>query len=121
MAQRSQSPARNGARRGVLANLKEPTPTEFADSTQPQTPAGGLERELAEAISAAICQVSGANGPRPGATADALLTVLAVTLAMSPAAVRSPTTTRRTVDRLAKLLRRRVAAALASQSLGDQP
>jgi hypothetical protein len=59
------------------------------------------------------------SGLRTGATASALLTVLAITLAMSPPVVRSPTTLRRTVDRLAKLLRRRVAA-LASQNLGGR-
>jgi hypothetical protein len=106
MAQRSQSPAANGARPGVLANLRKPTPTESADSTQPQTPANAFELELVEAIAAAICQASATSGLRTGATADALLSVLAVTLAMSPAVVRSPTTTRRTINRLTKLLRR---------------
>jgi hypothetical protein len=121
MGQKSQSPARNGARQGVLVDLNNPTLTESAATTQAQTPAAALERELAEAISAAIVQASTAGDLRTGATASALLTVLAVTLAMTPSTVRSPTTLRRTVDALAKLLRRRVAAALASESLGGRP
>jgi hypothetical protein len=103
-----------------LVDLNKPTPTESPATTQAHTPAAACERELAEAISAAIVQVS-ADDLRTGATASALLTVLAVTLAMTPSAVRSPTTLRRTVAALAKLLRRRVAAALAGERLGGRP
>ena len=98
-------------------NIRHPATTQAPDAAI----ADAFEQELAETISAAICQASAASGLRTGATADALLTVLAITLTMSPSVVRSPTTLRRTVDRLAKLLRRRVSAALASQNLGDRP
>ena len=100
-------------------NIRHPATTQAPDAAI----ADAFEQELAEVetISAAICQASAASGLRTGATADALLTVLAITLTMSPSVVRSPTTLRRTVDRLAKLLRRRVSAALASQNLGDRP
>ena len=48
---------------------------------------------------------------RTGEAAEALLTVLAGILAMSPAATRSPTAIRETVDELGKRLRRQIAAA----------
>ena len=74
------------------------------------------ERALMEAITAAIFEtsaVSDANAIilRTAETAEALLTVLAGTLAMSPSATRSPTAIRKTIDDLGKRLRRQVAAA----------
>jgi hypothetical protein len=112
-----------GAARSVASRFNGSENTRPSGTTQAPDAAiaDAFEQELAEVISAAICQASAASGLRTGATADALLTVLAITLAMSPSVVRSPTTRRRTIDRLAKLLRRRVAAALVSRSTGDRP
>src|SRR5262245_793820 len=63
--------------------------------------------------------VSGANAMivRTGEATSALLTVLAGMLALSPAAVRSPTAMRKTVDELGKRLRRQVAAAESDPEL----
>ena len=78
----------------------------------------GHERTLMEAITGAIFEsstVSDANAIviRTGETAEALLTVLAGILAMSPSA------TRRTIDDLGKRLRRQIAAAEASKDLQE--
>ena len=82
------------------------------------------EHALLEAITRAIFElstVSDANAIviRTGEAAEALLTVLAGILAMSPSATRSPTAIRRTVDDLGKRLRRQIAAAEASEDLQD--
>ena len=82
MAQRSRSPAANGARPDISADLKAEISTGTPASAQPQTAAASgaaLEREPA----------------------------------------RSPTRLRKTVEALAKVLRRRVVAALATPSLQD--
>jgi hypothetical protein len=82
------------------------------------------ERALVAAIMQAIAEASRVTDVdvmvfRTGEMASALLTVLAGTLAMSPAATRSPTTIRRTIDELAKRLRRRLTAAENDQDLQD--
>ena len=82
------------------------------------------ERGLLEAITRAIFEsstVSDANAIviRTGEAAEALLTVLAGILALSPAATRSPTAIRKTVDDLDKRLRRQIAAAEASEDLQE--
>jgi CHASE1-domain containing sensor protein len=56
---------------------------------------------------------------RTAATASALLTVLAATLAISSTAVRSPAALRKTIDELGKRLRRRVAAAQADPDVEE--
>ena len=81
-------------------------------------------RALLEAITRAIFEsstVSDANAIviRTGEAAEALLTVLAGVLAMSPSATRSPTAIRRTVDDLGKRLRRQIAAAEGSEDLQE--
>jgi len=82
------------------------------------------ERALIEAITQAIVEsstVSNANANamviRTAETAEALLTVLACILALSPAATRSPTAIRKAVGDLGKRLRRQIAAAEASEDL----
>jgi hypothetical protein len=75
-----------------------------------------FERALVEAIITAIADVSRVTDAnaivlRTGEMASALLTVLASTLALSPAAARSPTAVRKTLDELNKRLRHRLAAA----------
>src|SRR5262245_42597620 len=75
-----------------------------------------LAHALVEEITTTIFDVSRTTDAncvalRTGETVSALLTVLASTLALSPAAVRSPTALRRTIDELGKRLRRKVAAA----------
>ena len=82
------------------------------------------ERALMEAITRAIFEsstVSDANAIviRTGEAAEALLTVLAGILAMSPSATRSPTAIRKTVDDLGKRLRRQIAAAEGSEDLQE--
>ena len=76
-----------------------------------------------EAITRAIFEssVSDANAIviRTGEAAQALLTVLAGILAVSPSATRSPTAIRRTVDDLGKRLRRQIAAAERSEDLQE--
>jgi hypothetical protein len=74
------------------------------------------ERELVAAITTAIAESSVTTSPpvlciRTAEAASALVTCLAAVLAMSPAATRSPTAIRRTLDELGKRLRRRIAAA----------
>jgi hypothetical protein len=83
-----------------------------------------FERALAEAITAAVFATSHTTNAnyiaiRTAETASALLTVLAGFLAMSPAAARSPTAIRRTVDVLGKRLRRRVAAAQSCPDMAE--
>ena len=83
-----------------------------------------FERNLVAAITQAIGEASLVTdcpvmAIRTGETASALLSVLAAVLAMSPAAVRSPTALRKTIDELGKRLRRRVAAAQADQDVQD--
>jgi hypothetical protein len=78
------------------------------------------ERQLVEALTAAVVETSRASDCdavllRTGEIASALLTVLAGTLAMSPASVRSPTAIRRTVDEL----RRRITQAERDPELQD--
>jgi len=73
-----------------------------------------FEEHLVDVITTAIAEASMVTDAqvmmlRTGETASALLTVLASVLALSPAAVRSPTALRKTVDELGKRLRRRVA------------
>jgi hypothetical protein len=80
------------------------------------------ERELLDAIMTAIAEasrVSDCNAMviRTGEAASALLSALAFTLTMSPAATRSPTALRKTMDELGKRLRRRVAHATADPEL----
>ena len=74
------------------------------------------ERALMEAITRTIFETSAvsdadANVIRTAECAQALVIVLAGVLAMSPAATRSPTAIRRTIDDLGKRLRRQIAAA----------
>ena len=74
------------------------------------------ERALMEAITRSIFEafaVSDADAIviRTAECAQALVIVLAGVLAMSPAATRSPTAIRRTIDDLGKRLRRQIAAA----------
>jgi hypothetical protein len=83
-----------------------------------------FERRLVDEISTAIASASmvvDANALvlRTGETASALITVLASVLAVSPAATRSPTTLRRTIDELHKRVRRRLAAAEADSAVQD--
>jgi len=82
------------------------------------------ERELCDAIMRAIAEtsrVSDANVMviRTGEAASALVSVLAMVLAFSPAAAHSPTAIRKTVDELGKRLCRRVTAARASADVQD--
>jgi hypothetical protein len=74
---------------------------------------GDFERDLVAAITLAIGDTSLLTDVPlgTGETANALVTVLACTLALSPAATRSPTAIRKTLDELGKRLRRRIAAA----------
>ena len=82
------------------------------------------ERALLKVITEAILEapkVSDCNAVviRTGEAAQALVIVLAGVLAMSPAATRSPTAIRRTIDDLGKRLRRQIAAAEASEDLQE--
>jgi hypothetical protein len=72
----------------------------------------GLTDALLRAIADAS-KVSDIDAPvlRTGEAASALLSCLAVVLAMSPSAARSPTAMRQTVDTLGKRLRARVVEA----------
>ena len=74
------------------------------------------ERALMEAITRTIFETSAVSDAdaiviRTAECAQALVIVLAGVLAMSPAATRSPTAIRRTIDDLGKRLRRQIAAA----------
>ena len=82
------------------------------------------ERALLEAITRTIFETSDRlrrqcdrHPNRRGR--QALLTVLAGVLAMSPSATRSPTAIRSTIDDLGKRLRRQIAAAEASEDLQE--
>jgi hypothetical protein len=79
------------------------------------------ERALIEAITRTIFETSDADATviRTAECAQALVIVLAGVLAMSPAATRSPTAIRRTIDDLGKRLRRQIAAAEASEDLQE--
>ena len=82
------------------------------------------ERAPIEAITEAIFEtsrVSGCNAVviRTGEAAEALLTVLAGILAMSPSATRSPTAIRKTIDDFGKRLRRKISAAEGSEDLQE--
>ena len=82
------------------------------------------ERALMESITAAIFEasmVSDANAivVRTAETAEAVLTVLAGILAMSPAVTRSPTALRSHIDELGKRLHRKVSAAEQDSDLQE--
>ena len=82
------------------------------------------ERALMEAITRTIFETSAVSDAdaiviRTAECAQALVIVLAGVLAMSPAATRSPTAIRRTIDDLGKRLRRQIAAAEASEDLQE--
>ena len=82
------------------------------------------ENDLVEAILKAIIDTSMLTDVdcaviRTGELASALLSCLAATLAMSPAATRSPRQIRLTVDELGKRLRRRIAAAEANPDMHE--
>jgi hypothetical protein len=80
------------------------------------------EQELLRVITEAIINasiLSDANAIvfRTGECTQALMTVLAGILAMSPAATRSPAAIRKTVDGFGKRLRRQVAAFETNEDL----
>jgi hypothetical protein len=82
------------------------------------------ERDLLNAITAAIIQASKVSdcdviALRTGEAASALVSALALVLAMSPSAVRSPTSIRKMLDELRRRLRRRVADATTNADLQD--
>jgi hypothetical protein len=82
------------------------------------------ERALVEAITRAIAEASMVTDAnimviRTGEAASALVTALASVLALSPAATRSPSAIRKTIDNLGKRLRRRVAAAESNADMQD--
>jgi hypothetical protein len=82
------------------------------------------ERALLDAIVTAIFEASRVSDAqacvvRTGEAASALLSALALVLAVSPSAARSPTAIRKTVDDLHKRLHRRVAAAGQDAGLQD--
>jgi hypothetical protein len=82
------------------------------------------ERELLDAVMSAIAEASRVSDAtvmvvRTGEAASALLSALAVVLALCPSASRSPTAQRRVLDELRKRLRRRVAAAEHDEQLRD--
>jgi hypothetical protein len=82
------------------------------------------ERALLDAIVTAIFEALRVSDVqacvvRTGEAASALVSALALVLAVSPSAARSPTAIRKTVDDLHKRLRRRVAAAGQDAGLQD--
>ena len=82
------------------------------------------ERALMEAIMRTIFETSAVSDAdaiviRTAECAQALVIVLAGVLAMSPAATRSPTASRRTIHDLGKRLRRQIAAAEGSEDLQE--
>ena len=82
------------------------------------------ERALMEAITRTIFETSAVSDAdaiviRTAECAQALVIVLAGVLAMSPAATRSPTAIRRTIDDLGKRLRRQSTAAETSEDLQE--
>jgi hypothetical protein len=99
----------------------------MTDRTYARAAAGyddNFERELVAAFLEAITSESRLTdcnviAIRTAETASALLSALAFILALSPAASRSPTAIRKTMDELSKRLRRRVAAAESNQDLQD--
>jgi hypothetical protein len=80
----------------------------------------GLVDALLQAIADAS-KVSDMDAPvlRTGEAASALLTCLAIVLAMSPSATRSPSALRQTLDALGKRLRQRLAVAEADAGLQE--
>jgi len=84
----------------------------------------GHERASMEAITRTIFETSAVSDAdaiviRTAECTQALVIVLAGVLAMSPAATRSPTAIRRTIDDLGKRLRLQIAAAEASEDLQE--
>jgi hypothetical protein len=82
------------------------------------------ERALMEAITRTIFETSAVSDAdaifiRTAECAQALVIVLDGVLAMSPAATRSPTAIRRTIDDLGKRLRRQIAVTEASEDLQE--
>ena len=82
------------------------------------------ERALIEALTETIFKaslVTDANVGvfRTGEIAQALLTMLACTLAISPSAVRSPAAIRKTCDDFGKSLRRKVSAVEQSADMQE--
>jgi hypothetical protein len=80
------------------------------------------ERALLAAIVTALFEASRVSDAqacvvRTGEAASALVSALALVLAVSPAAARSPTAIRRTVDELAKRIRSKAAAAVADSEV----
>lgn len=78
----------------------------------------GFERALVDAITAAIAQASIVTDSnimviRTGETASALVTALASTLAMSPAATRSPAAVRKITDDIRRRLLLRIGRGQA--------
>jgi hypothetical protein len=80
----------------------------------------GLVDAILQAIAGAskVTDVDTAVVPT-GETTSALLTCLAIVLAMSPSATRSPSALRQTLDVLGKRLRGRLAAAEHSPGMRD--
>jgi hypothetical protein len=104
------------------------TNTDYARATFARATGGEYdaeyERELARAITQAIIDASTVSDVdvtaiRIAEVAEALIATLAVTLSMSPAVTRSPTTIRKTVDELGKRLHRRIVEAQADPDLQD--
>ena len=82
------------------------------------------EEALVEAITRAVFAASVISEPpvtvlRTGELTNALLTVLATAIALSPSAVRSPAAIRKTTNSLWRRLLKRVAAARANADFGD--
>jgi hypothetical protein len=82
------------------------------------------EQALVDALLRAISdasKVSDVDAPvlRTGEAASALLTCLAIVLAMSPSAARSPTALRQTLDALGKRLRQRLAVAECNPAMQE--
>lgn len=79
-----------------------------------------LVAEITLAIGrASICTDANVMCLRTGEMTSALLTALALTLALSPESVRSPSAIRKLTTELGKRLRQRIAAARASTELHD--
>jgi hypothetical protein len=82
------------------------------------------DRALMEAVTRTIFETSTVSDAdaiviRTAECAQALVIMLAGVLEMSPAATRSPTAIRRTIDDLGKRLRRQIAAAEGSEDLQE--
>jgi hypothetical protein len=99
--------------------------TTYARATRPsleydEAHAKELLRVIFDAIyDASIVSDVNASVIRPGECAQALITVLAAILAMSPSVTRSPAAIRETVDEIGKRLRRNIAAAEKNKALQD--